>query len=50
MSKNKNHSNMNLTNILSPVSHVKTNSSSSPFNNNKNSYKNFSEKAKKDNS
>ena len=41
---------MNLTNILSPVSHVKTNSSSSPFNNNKNSYKNFSEKAKKDNS
>ena len=41
---------MNLTNILSPVSHVKTNSSRSPFNNNKNSYKNFSEKAKKDNS
>ena len=51
MSKNKNHSNMNLTNILSPVTHTKTNSSSSPFNNNnKNSYNNYSEKAKKDNS
>ena len=51
MSKNKNLSNINLTNILSPVTHTKTNSSSSPFNNNnKNSYNNYSEKAKKDNS
>ena len=51
MSKNKNHSNMNLTNILSPVAHKKTNSSGSPFNiNHKNSHKTHSEKAKKENS
>jgi len=51
MSKNKNHSNMNLTNILSPVSHIKTNSSGSPFNiNHKNAYKNPLEKSKKENS
>ena len=51
MSKNKNHSNMNLTNILSPVTHTKTNSSGSPFNiNHKNTYKNPLEKTKKENS
>ena len=51
MSKNKNLSNMNLTNILSPVSHNKTNSSGSPFNiRNKNSFKTNYEKTKKENS
>jgi len=51
MSKNKNNSNMNLTNILSPTPHTKTNSSTSPFNiNHKNSYKNPLEKSKKENS
>ena len=51
MSKNKNHSNMNLTNILSPIPHIKTNSSGSPFNiNHKNTYKNPLEKSKKENS
>ena len=42
---------MNLTNILSPVSHVKTNSSGSPFNINiKSAYKTNIERTKKDNS
>lgn len=51
MSKNKNNSNMNLTNILSPTPHTKTNSSSSPFNiNHKNPYKNPLEKSKKESS
>ena len=51
MSKNKNNSIMNLTNILSPTPHTKTNSSSSPFNiNHKNPYKNPLEKSKKENS
>lgn len=51
MSKNKNHSNMDLTNILSPVSHTKNNSSGSPFNiTHKTSYKTHSEKTKKENS
>jgi hypothetical protein len=51
MSKNKNNSNMNLTNILSPTPHTKINSSSSPFNiNHKNSYKNPLEKSKKESS
>ena len=42
---------MNLTNILSPLAHNKTNSSGSPFNIcNKNFYKNHFERGKKENS
>ena len=52
MSKNKkSQSNMNLTNILSPVSHTKNHSSGSPFNlTKKNSCKTNCERTKKENS
>ena len=48
-SKNlKKYSNMNLTNILSPISHTKTKSTGSPFNiSNKNSYNNNFERVNK---
>jgi hypothetical protein len=52
MSKNKkSQSNMNLTNILSPISHTKNHSSGSPFNiTKKNSCKTNCERLKKENS
>ena len=44
----KKNSSMNLTNILSPMPHNKTNSSGSPFNiNNKNLYNNNYERVNK---